>query len=101
MSNTLTTEKTGQGVLDQIILGVARELNNPNAFVRMNVTNLKKMFWLLKPVFDEYEQKNPDSEFGPYSLAELRNKMNQHIRVSRTGCDGFLPGNCCRYAQGA
>lgn len=79
MSSTLQTEKVNQKELDQLILGIAHELNNPNAFVRMNITNLKKMFWLLKPCLDEYEKNHPEEKFGPYSLTDLRSKMNQQM----------------------
>lgn len=79
MPSTLQTEKVAQKELDQLILGVAHELNNPNAFVRMNVTNLKKMFWLLKPVLDQYQKDHPGEKFGPYELPELRSKMNQQM----------------------
>ena len=75
----LKAEKQSQGRLDQILLGIAHELNNPNAFVRVNATNLKKMFWLLRPCLDEYERNHPDAQVGPFSLAEFRARFNQHL----------------------
>jgi signal transduction histidine kinase len=79
MISQLQKEKESQGVLEQIILGVAHELNNPNAFVRMNTVNIKKMFRLLTPCFEEYEKNNPDMKFGPYTLPELKSKIYQHL----------------------
>ena len=79
MTNVLKTEKENVEALDQIVLGIAHELNNPNAFVRMNTTNLKKMFRLLRPCFEEYEKSHPEKTFGPYTLSELRSKFNQHL----------------------
>ncbi len=79
MGNGLKSEKENQSMLDQIILGIAHELNNPNAFIRLNSMNLKKMFWMLRPCLDEYDNNHPESKFGPYSLSELRSKMNQQI----------------------
>jgi signal transduction histidine kinase len=75
----LEAEKQAQDRLDQIILGIAHELNNPNAFVRVNATNLKKMFWLLRPCLDEYERNHPDALVGPFPLAEFRARFNQHL----------------------
>ncbi len=79
MGSGLKSEKENQDMLNQIILGIAHELNNPNAFVRLNSMNLKKMLWLLRPCLEEYEQNHPDSKFGPYLLPELRSKMNQQL----------------------
>jgi signal transduction histidine kinase len=78
-SGGLKAEREGQDSLDQIILGIAHELNNPNAFVRINATNLKKMFWLLRPCLDAYEKNHPDEKIGPYSPAEFRGRFNQHL----------------------
>lgn len=75
----LKAEKEAQDRLDQIILGIAHELNNPNAFVRVNATNLKKMFWLLRPCLDEYEKNHPGVRMGPFPLAEFRARFNQHL----------------------
>jgi len=79
MSSGLKTEKENQNSLDQVILGIAHELNNPNAFIRLNATNLKKMFWMLKPCLDEYQKNHPDARFGPYSLPELKGKISQQV----------------------
>lgn len=77
MSTKLETEKVNQSILDHIILGVAHEINNPNAFVRMNMMNIKKMINLLRPCLEEYEKNHPGEKFGPYSLDELRSKLSQ------------------------
>lgn len=77
MATDLETEKVNQSILDHIILGVAHEINNPNAFVRMNIMNVKKMFNLLRPILDDYQESHPDEKFGPYTLAELRSKVLQ------------------------
>ncbi len=66
-------------ILDQIVLGIAHELNNPNGFIRMNAMNLKKMLALLAPVFKEAGEKDPDQKFGPYTLPVLRGKILQNI----------------------
>lgn len=77
MATLLEVEKVNQSLLDHIILGVAHEINNPNAFVRMNMVNLKKMMNLLRPCLEEYETNHPDQKMGPYTLAELRSKIFQ------------------------
>jgi two-component system NtrC family sensor kinase len=77
MSTQLESEKSAQSILEQMILGVAHELNNPNTFVRMNALNIKKMLGLLGPCLDEYEKNHPGEKFGPYLLGELRDKMIQ------------------------
>lgn len=71
----LEGEKQDQSLMENIILGIAHELNNPNTFVRVNAMNLKKMINLIRPCLDEYAEKNPDEKFGPYTLPELRSKM--------------------------
>lgn len=75
----LEKEKINNSILDHIILGVAHEINNPNAFVRMNMMNIKKMFNLLRPALEEYSGNHPDAKFGPYNMTELRSKLSQLI----------------------
>ena len=75
MANDLEREKHNRSLMENIILGVAHELNNPNTFIRMNTMTLKKMVNLLRPCFDEYLENHPDEKFGPYSLPELKSKM--------------------------
>ncbi|MFQ5559112.1 MAG: sensor histidine kinase [Nitrospinota bacterium] len=72
-------EEENQKILEQIILGVAHELNNPNTFIRMNTVNIKKMFKLLGPCLSECEKKSPEAKYGPFSLAELRSRIGQHL----------------------
>lgn len=79
MGSGLKAEKERQGILDQIILGIAHELNNPNTFIRVNAANLKKMFWLLRPCLDEYAENHPDAKLGPYPTAEFRARFSQHL----------------------
>ena len=79
MASPLQAEKQNMGVLDQVILGIAHELNNPNAFVRLSATNLKKMLWMLRPCLDAYEKSHPAERFGPYTLEQLRAKINQQV----------------------
>ncbi len=66
-------------ILDQIVLGIDHELNNPNGFIRMNAMNLKKMIALLNPILKEATEKDPDKKFGPYTLPVLRGKILQNI----------------------
>jgi len=75
MGETLVAETENQAVLDQIILGIAHELNNPNAFVRLCAMNLKKMCALMAPCLDEYEQNHPDEKLGPYTPNELKARI--------------------------
>ncbi len=73
------TQEIDQSLLDQLIVGVAHELNNPNAFIRLNTSNLQKMFNLLTPCFQDYEAKNPEKKFGPYTLPQLLGMVHQHF----------------------
>lgn len=77
MDNELDREKQNRSLMENIVLGVAHELNNPNTFVRMNTMTLKKMISLLSPCFDEYAENHPEEKFGPYTLPELRSKMSK------------------------
>jgi signal transduction histidine kinase len=79
MTSGLKTEKENQNPLDQIILGIAHELNNPNAYIRMNLTNLKKMFWMLRPCLEEYAGNHPETSLGPYTLPKIQSKINQQL----------------------
>lgn len=75
MTQALEDEKSQLSLMDNIILGVAHELNNPNAFIRVNAMNLKKMLALLHPSIEEYQVHHPDAKFGPYKPEDLFNKM--------------------------
>lgn len=71
----LEKEKQNHNIIDQIVLGVAHEINNPNSFVRLNALNIKKIMALLRPCFEEYENNHPEAQFGRFSLSELRSKI--------------------------
>ncbi len=76
MSNTtIRIDQHVQGMMDDVIVGLAHELNNPNAFIRLNAMNLKKMIQLLTPVLDEHEKTHPGEKLGPYVIQELRSKI--------------------------
>ncbi len=62
-------------LLNKIVVSVAHDLNNPNAFIRLNITNIRKMLNLIAPCLDEYEKNHPDDTFGPYSLSEIKSKL--------------------------
>lgn len=49
MTNTLKIDTLQQDAIDQIIVGLAHELNNPNAVIRMNAMNLIKIVNGLDP----------------------------------------------------
>lgn len=72
----LDTEKLNRDLWEQIILGVAHELNNPNSFVRMNAMTIKKLISMLAPCFDEYDEQHPDATFGKFNLSEIRARLN-------------------------
>jgi signal transduction histidine kinase len=77
MATELDKERMERSLTDQIVLGVAHELNNPNTFIRVNSLNLKKMLNLLGPALLEYERQHPERKFGPFTLGQLRAKMVQ------------------------
>lgn len=77
MDDSIKIDSINQELIDQIIVGLAHELNNPNAAIRMNAMNLIKMISLLGPCMDEYAGRHPEQRFGPYTLPELRSKIVQ------------------------
>ena len=85
MATELDKERMERSLTDQIVLGVAHELNNPNTFIRVNSLNLKKMLNLLGPALLEYERQHPERKFGPFTLGQLRAKMVQ-LNGSHYGC---------------
>ncbi|EKD41959.1 MAG: Sensor protein [uncultured bacterium] len=66
-----------QDILNSIILGIAHEINNPNTFVRVNATSLKKILTLLRPHLDSLAKDNPDLKIGPYPPQAAAIKMIQ------------------------
>ncbi|MFH2002275.1 MAG: ATP-binding protein [Planctomycetota bacterium] len=79
MTNILKTEKENKAVLDQVVLGIAHELNNPNTFIRVNITNLKKLYWMIRPILTEYGKQHPDEKLGPFTLPQIEAKFNQAL----------------------
>ncbi len=76
LSNQPSIEE-GRSSIERVILGVAHELNNPNTFIRVNASNIKKMLNLLLPVLQELGGENKDLKIGPYNLGEFRSKLTQ------------------------
>jgi len=76
MSTRETTVCEPGAALNQVVVGIAHELNNPNAFIRINATNLKKMLWLLRPCLEEYQERHPGEKLGPFTIPEIRSKID-------------------------
>lgn len=64
-------------VFSSVILGIAHELNNPNTFIRVNATTLKKMLLLVRPMVLALESQDPTLKVGPYKPADAIIKMVQ------------------------
>ncbi len=59
-------------MLGELSMGVAHEINNPNAFIRLNAGNMKTILHSLESAFERIIQTDPDSKAGalPLSLAQ-------------------------------
>lgn len=65
--------------LEQVILGVAHELNNPNACIRLAATNLRELLALLSPSLREYAARDLHKSIGPYSVTDIEARLDEQI----------------------
>ncbi len=76
MEHTDTTLPGLHQDLQQVVVGISHELNNPNAFIRLNAANLKKLFWFLRPCLEEYGVNHPGGKLGPFTVTEIQARIN-------------------------
>lgn len=61
--------------LGELAAGVAHEINNPNALIRLNAELLKKTFDGAMPILQQHYEKHGDFSFGGLSYSELREEL--------------------------
>jgi len=77
LSQHTTSEQLAQ--LNKIIVGIAHELNNPNAYVRLSAVNLRKMVQLWQPMINRLSKENPDLKIGKFAPQEMQAMMFEQI----------------------
>lgn len=66
-------------MLGDLAVGVAHEINNPNAFVRLNAGNMKKMLVALEQVFEKVTDSNPDLKLGAMPISMVKGRLEEAV----------------------
>jgi signal transduction histidine kinase/CheY-like chemotaxis protein len=66
-------------MLGDLAVGVAHEINNPNAFVRLNAGNMKTMLKGLEKVFGKVSEIEPDLKLGALSISEVKGRLEDAV----------------------
>lgn len=80
MYESLNQEKQSFDSLLQMALGIAHEINNPNAAVGMSVKNLEKLFHLLNKELAQKKTENFE-KIGPYSFDQFFEKIYKLLKL--------------------
>ncbi|GEM_PF-2290524 len=62
--------------IDDLILGIMHEINNPNNFLMLNIPYLQNIFQFLLPIVDEYYKKNPENKLCGFDWNYIRDELN-------------------------
>ena len=71
--------------IGELSIGIAHEINNPNAYIRLNASNLKSIFDLLSPTYKEVVAVNPDRKAGNLPIRELVSRVPHCIEAIEKG----------------
>ena len=66
--------------LGDLSVGVAHEINNPNAFVRVNAGNIRKILEHLAPVFEEVIKKDSELKVGTLPFEKIPQQLNKAVK---------------------
>ncbi len=59
-------------ILDNLILGVMHEINNPNNFFMLNIPFIEMLFDEFKPILDKYYEEHPDWQISGLDYSFIR-----------------------------
>jgi signal transduction histidine kinase len=94
VSKELPAEKTGKNeiapngnatAMENILTGMAHEINNPNNFIMLNAPVLNKIWKSVVPILDEYAGINGDFDIGAFKYSVIRDKYLQSCNNILTG----------------
>ncbi|GAB4293866.1 MAG: hypothetical protein Kow0098_15060 [Ignavibacteriaceae bacterium] len=73
--------------LGMLVAGVAHEINNPNAFISMNIPYIKKHFELILEILEDYNKKNPEFKIGNMKFEQFKEDMNDLLNDMKSGAE--------------
>jgi signal transduction histidine kinase len=76
--------------IGQLSLGIAHEINNPNAFIRLNVGNLRTIMGALSALFEEFLVKEPDRRIGALPVNEVLDRIPRTLDAIENGSNRIL-----------
>ncbi len=66
-------------MLGDLAVGVAHEINNPNAFVRLNAGNMKTMLAALEQIFEKITENDPDLKLGALPISAVKGRLDDAV----------------------
>jgi signal transduction histidine kinase len=78
--NGKTTLDTRIKELESFIMGIAHQINNPNATILLDAQSLERGVRLLLQIIDERQILQATYELGEFSYDDLRNELLQSIQ---------------------
>ena len=73
--------------LSALVAGVIHEINNPNHFIALNVSLLKRVFHDALQVLDAHAQENPELTLASLPYAEMRMEVPRMLEQILIGTD--------------
>lgn len=71
--------------LGQLVSGIAHEINNPNTFIKGNISIFQEAFQDILPILDEYYKMNPDLKIARLKYGTFKENITVLLEDMSTG----------------
>jgi two-component system, NtrC family, sensor kinase len=76
--------------IGELVSGIAHEINNPNTFIRGNITIVAEALETILPILDEEASRNPGLKVARLPYAHFRENIEQLVADIRSGADKIM-----------
>lgn len=76
--------------IGELVAGIAHEINNPNTFIRGNISIVAEALETILPILDEVARQDPTLKVARLPYAAFRENIEQLVADIRSGADKIM-----------